>query len=519
MKKVFKAVLPIILIIGILLSCVSVNAVTFKSFPKNPEYSYGVDVSEWNGDIDCNYLRNIRVECAYFRGGYYKHGGGYVDERFKQNVRGCVEAGIDFGIYVYSYIYSYTDSVKMANWVHRQLKSLGNYTKDRDTIQVAYDIEDAIQSNAVNSGRITRNYLHNGVKKFCNKIRDYGYIPTIYSSQSFYRDLLNLEDYLDNDFYIWYAQWPYYPDPTEKKVMFNDKSPHIWQFSENYTIKGMRYDSNALYEDFYDYSREDSQLYAANLKSSGYTFKKLGVKPSFQIYDGDTLLKEGTDYKIYYYKNKKVGIARAKVVRFKNKKYIESKTIKYAIKPQPVTNLKATPSYDEIELKWDKVAGATSYQIYEHNDSFIGYNLIDEVKTNSYTDFFLDEGTEYKLKVRPVMTVDGKRYYGNSVALTASTTYCPVQLGNVSSREEGAATVNWKSKTENTRGYVIEFADNAQFKNKTRYVVRGINKSLSDISGCFKSGQKVYFRIRSYNVVNGKYVYSDYSSVRSVKIK
>ena len=117
------------------------------------------------------------------------------------------------------------------------------------------------------------------------------------------------------------------------------------------------------------------------------------------------------------------------------------------------------------------------------------------------------------------MTVDGKRYYGNSVALTASTTYCPVQLGNVSSREEGAATVNWKSKTENTRGYVIEFADNAQFKNKTRYVVRGINKSLSDISGCFKSGQKVYFRIRSYNVVNGKYVYSDYSSVRSVKIK
>lgn len=516
MKKIIKAIVPIILSIGMLLSAFSADAATYESFAKNPVYSYGVDVSQWNGDIDWDYLRDIGVEFAYIRVGYYGHDGGTLDKAFKTNVKGCVESGIDFGIYVYSYIYTYSDSVKMADWVHKQLKSLGNYTKDTDTIQVAYDIEDEVQTNALYSGRISADYLHNSVKKFCNRIKSHGYIPTIYSSESFFRDVLDLDDYQKSGINIWYAQWPYYPDPTIKKVMFNGTSPHAWQFADNYTIRGTCYDSNACYTDFYDYSKEDSTM-TANL-AAAYKNRTTGVKPKPEIYDGSTKLKAGEDYNLYYYKNKLPGRARIKAVRFKDGKYLESKTFIFYIKPDAVKSLKAAPSYDNVKLTWKPTYGATSYLIYEKTASDTGYYLIDEVKSTSYIDGFLDEGTSYGFKIIPVMSIDGKRVKGTSSVINADTTYKSVKFRTLTSDKKGQATLTWTPQKSNTKGYIIEYSTDKAFKTKSRYKVYGIDKSNAVIKG-LSSKTRYYFRVRSYNSVNQKAYYSDYSIKRSVTIK
>ena len=87
MKRTFKILIPLLLILSVLISSLTCNAVSYKSISKSPTYRYGVDVSEWNGDLDWSVLRKSGVEFAYIRIGYYHPGGGTVDYRFKQNVK------------------------------------------------------------------------------------------------------------------------------------------------------------------------------------------------------------------------------------------------------------------------------------------------------------------------------------------------------------------------------------------------------------------------------------------------
>ena len=513
MKRITSLFLPLILIVGILISCVPVGAASYKSLRKNPNYSYGVDVSQWNGDLDWNRLREVGVEFAYIRLGYYYPGGGTLDIRFEQNVKGAVESGIDFGVYIYSHVYTYTDNIAMAKWAHKKLKTLGNYTKDRDTIQVVVDVEDEAQTDPYYSGWATRRYIHNGVQKFCNQIKSYGYIPGIYASESFFRDLLYMEEYRAKGVKIWYAQWPYYPDCYTKKKTFNGTAPDTWQFCDNSTIDGTVFDTNVIYDDFYDYSKEDSTLRAEGLKTS-YSLNNSGVKPKVKIYSGNTLLKEGADYKTFYYKNKRTGRARMKVVRFNDGKYIESKTFTYIIKPVAVQNLKAAPSYDEITLTWDKQNGAKGYQIFEYDSSDKSYNLIDTVKTNSYTDYFLDEGASYRLKVRSIAVIDGKTVYGNCSEVSVKTTYKPLKL-NSAVASKGTLKVEWTPKTADTKGYIVEYSVNKDFSGKQKLKVTGINSSSAAITGLDKY-TRYYVRARSYNVKNGVTYYSGYSKIFKV---
>ncbi|MBQ7504098.1 MAG: fibronectin type III domain-containing protein [Ruminococcus sp.] len=517
MKKFLKIIIPSILIICMLLSSFPTGAKSFSSLAKNPVFNHGIDVSQWNGDLDWNKLRNSGVEFAYIRIGYYHTGQGYVDYKFKENLKGCVENGIDFGIYVYSYVYSYSETVKCAKWVKSVLDTMGNYTKDKDTIQVAYDIEDEVQSNAVRNGKISRTYLHNGVQKFCDKIKSYGYEPIVYSFSSFFQSYLYLSKFQDKGIRIWYASWPYTPNLKVKKVMENGTYADIWQFSSSYTINGAVFDTNVCYDDFYDYSKEDSKLTIKNLKSS-YSYKSSGVKPSIKVYSGSTLLKKGSDYKVFYYKNKRTGRARMKIVRYKNGKYYESKTVKFIIRPVAVKNLKAKPSTDNISLKWDKLNGAIGYQIQEFDPYDSNYNLIDTVKTTSYTNCFLDEGKEYKLRVRAVTKLDGAKVYGNYATVTVKTMYKAVKLKSVSSAAKGKATVKWTPKTENTKGYIIHYSKDKYFKTKKSYKIKKKTINNTTISG-LSSKTRYYFRVKAYNYVDGKYFYSKYSSTKSVVIK
>ncbi len=517
MKRILKIIIPAMMIICTLLTSFPSGAASFSSLSKNPVFNHGIDVSQWNGDLDWKKLRESGVEFAYIRIGYYHTGQGYIDYKFKENLKACVENGIDFGVYVYSYVYTYSETEKCAKWVKSVLDTMGNYTKDKDTIQVAYDIEDEVQSNAVRNGKVTRTYMHNGVQKFCNKIKSYGYEPIVYSFASFFSSYLDLNKFQKKGIRIWYASWPYNPDLKQKRVMENGTYADIWQFSSSYTINGTVFDTNVCYDDFYDYSKEDSNLTIKNLKSS-YSYKSSGVKPGIKVYSGSTLLKKGTDYNVFYYKNKRTGRARMKIVRYKNGKYYESKTVKFIIRPVAVKNLKATPSTNQIKLKWDKLNGAISYQIQEYDPYDGTYGLIDSIKGTSYTNYFLDEGKEYKLRVRAVTKLDDEKVYGNYATVTVKTLYKAAKLNSAASTAKGKATVKWTPKTENTKGYIVHYSKTKDFKNKKSYKIKQKTVDNTTFSG-LSSKTRYYFRVKAYNYVDGKYFFSKYSSTKSVIIK
>lgn len=87
-----------------------------------------------------------------------------------------------------------------------------------------------------------------------------------------------------------------------------------------------------------------------------------------------------------------------------------------------VKDLKASSrKRSSITLKWDKVTGATGYQVYRYNGS--KWVKIATVKSNSYTNSDLKRNTQYQYKVRAYGTVNGKTSYGSySSTLKAKTT-------------------------------------------------------------------------------------------------
>ena len=165
-RKRILSVISLLLITLMVISTVTVNAVTFKSIKKNYNFHYGVDVSSHNSKLDFTKLKNEGVEFMFIRLGTYKTDGGHLDTRFIENVKGCVENGVEFGVYVYSYIYKADDIKECAEWVNKELVALGNYCKDKDTIQVAYDIENSAQTKAVDKGKITKSTLNKNIKTF-----------------------------------------------------------------------------------------------------------------------------------------------------------------------------------------------------------------------------------------------------------------------------------------------------------------------------------------------------------------
>lgn len=412
-SRFLKSTLSFFIVIFIIFySFLPSSALTYKQLDKNHKFHYGVDVSVWNDDLDWKVLRNNGIEFAYIRIGYFDNKGGHLDKRFKQNVIGCIENGIEFGVYVYSYVYKASDNVSCAKWINKELKAMGNYCKDRDTIQVAYDIEDEVQIRALTEGYISKDYLQRSVDRFCEKIKDYGYIPTVYSFASFFKDYLNVDKFQKNGVKIWLAQWPGKNtlDVTKKKKFLNIQ-PDVWQYACTFEIAGTIFDTNVCYDEFYDYANEDSSLTIQGLKKY-YKFTGKTVTPKFNVYYKDKILKKNLDYKVIYFNNVEPGQGRIKVIRFKNGEYLETKTFTFIINPPPVFEIKKKSSSSSIELKWREVENAEFYQIYFYDEYLGGYSLLEETEDNHTDIVDLQSGKLYKFKIRAVQKIDKVFSYG-----------------------------------------------------------------------------------------------------------
>lgn len=59
---------------------------------------HGIDVSEWQGDIDFEAVRDAGIDVVYIRAG---EGGGYTDAYFESHYQGALAAGLKIGFYHY----------------------------------------------------------------------------------------------------------------------------------------------------------------------------------------------------------------------------------------------------------------------------------------------------------------------------------------------------------------------------------------------------------------------------------
>lgn len=79
--------------------------IEFKDFVK--EYKkegrrFGIDVSEWQGQIDYETLKKAGCEFVMMRIGFSRNGVLYLDDSFKENLAGAKSVGMPIGVYYYS---------------------------------------------------------------------------------------------------------------------------------------------------------------------------------------------------------------------------------------------------------------------------------------------------------------------------------------------------------------------------------------------------------------------------------
>ena len=132
----------------------------------------------------------------------------------------------------------------------------------------------------------------------------------------------------------------------------------------------------------------------------------------------DTDLKAGTtySYKVYAYRN-------AGTQQIKSK---ASAVVRQTTKPAQVTGLKAASrKTSSIKLSWNKVTGASGYDIYRYNPSTKKYVKVGSVtkgSTTTFTDTKLKGKTTYKYKVVAYRNYNGKKVTGSySKILSAKT--------------------------------------------------------------------------------------------------
>ncbi|MCR4584888.1 MAG: hypothetical protein K5686_04120, partial [Lachnospiraceae bacterium] len=119
--------------------------------------------------------------------------------------------------------------------------------------------------------------------------------------------------------------------------------------------------------------------------SEKQTYEKGGVKPVLKVYDGDTLLKEGVDYKLSIKGNKKAGRTGSVTVRGKGK-YKGSVKLNFAVEASDISKLTVV-SADAVMSPKNADPGAV---------------IIDTNKKQ------LKEGVDYRIVQDPTSPVGGK---------------------------------------------------------------------------------------------------------------
>ena len=159
----------------------------------------GIDVSQWNGNIDWNKARDAGVDYAIIRCGW---GDDYTfqdDTKFLQNVAGARAAGVPIGVYIYSYAYSTSQASSEAAHTIRLLKAAGLKPSDVP-YGVYYDLEESSVGSVANRG-----LLASMSTTYCSSIKAAGYRPGVYSSLWWWNNYLT--DPVFNNWSRWVAQW------------------------------------------------------------------------------------------------------------------------------------------------------------------------------------------------------------------------------------------------------------------------------------------------------------------------
>ena len=184
----------------------------------------GIDVSEFNGEIDWEQVKAAGYEFAFVRVGYrgYESGDIFRDALFEENLRGAQEAGLDTGVYFFSQAADEEEAIEEARFVIRTLDGADLQ------LPVFFDPE-SISFDYARTDQITGTQFTKNTLAFCSEIEAAGYDAGYYCNykwEVFMLDMAALKEYT-----VWYAG--YEPSPrTPYEFTF-------WQYTDEGEVPGI----------------------------------------------------------------------------------------------------------------------------------------------------------------------------------------------------------------------------------------------------------------------------------------
>ena len=161
----------------------------------------GIDVSEHNGTINWQKVKNAEINFAIIRLGWIGNKNNHtLDKKFLEYYNGAKSVGLKIGLYLFNYCNNINSVISGAKWTINQLK---NYNINLDK-PIFIDMEDDTNQTPLlhTYGKDT---LTNIAKSFCNEIELNGFISGIYANLDWFTNYLDINSLLN--YKIWLAQW------------------------------------------------------------------------------------------------------------------------------------------------------------------------------------------------------------------------------------------------------------------------------------------------------------------------
>ena len=182
--------------------------------------SKGIDVSEHNGYIDWDKVKNAGIDFAVIRCGYGSNFKSQDDAQWLHNVEECERLGIPYGVYLYSYADTVQKAKSEAEHVLRLLKG------HTPSYAVYYDLEDDKMTKPLDAklkGQIAQT--------FCDTVSASGYKVGIYANLDWWTNQLTDTAFDNPNWSKWVAQYNTKCDYSENY--------DIWQCTSKGKVNGI----------------------------------------------------------------------------------------------------------------------------------------------------------------------------------------------------------------------------------------------------------------------------------------
>nr|WP_294530123.1 GH25 family lysozyme [uncultured Blautia sp.] len=168
----------------------------------------GIDVSEWQGKINWQKVKNSDIDFAFIR---ISSGTDYMDKYYDYNMSSANAADLPVGTYVYSKATTTTAALKEAQLA---INKMNGY---KVSYPVVYDIEYSKMSS------LSKNQIAKMALAFCNEVKAAGYTPMVYLNTNWYKEKVNMS--LLSGIDVWIASYSDKNPAPDRSVY----SYGIWQ--------------------------------------------------------------------------------------------------------------------------------------------------------------------------------------------------------------------------------------------------------------------------------------------------